>query len=190
MSKSPTSEPIRLQNVRLSFPSIYKAKSFEQGQEPRFQATFLLDPSKPDHKAQIDNLKAQIKALAMEAYGGKVPPEVKFCIGDGNGKSYDGYANMVYLASSNKTRPTIVNRNREPVAEGDAQAPYAGCYVNASITLWAQNNKFGKRINANLRAIQFVNDGEAFGVAPVDAEEEFEVLEGGAAAAGADDFNF
>ena len=48
-------------------------------------------------------------------------------------------------------------------------------------------NEFGKRINANLRAVQFVKDGEAFGVKPVDAEDEFDVLEGDAAG-GDDDF--
>jgi hypothetical protein len=54
---------------------------------------------------------------------------------------------------------------------------YSGCYVNMTVTLWTQDNEYGKRVNANLRAVQFVKDGEAFGVAPVDAEEEFDEVE-------------
>jgi len=50
--------------------------------------------------------------------------------------------------------------------------PYAGCYVNMSIRLWAQDNQFGKRVNAQLRAVQFVKDGEAFGDKPVDPQKE------------------
>jgi len=40
---------------------------------------------------------------------------------------------------------------------------YAGCYVNAIVVLWAQNNNYGKRINANLLGVQFVADGSPFG---------------------------
>ena len=113
------------------------------------------------------------------------------CLRDGDAKSkYDGYAGMFYLAASNKVRPTVVNRRREPVQEGDQQAPYSGCYVYGSITLWLQNNSYGKKINANLRAVQFEKDGEAFGMKPVNAEDEFEPLEGeaaGAAVAGGSD---
>mgnify|MGYP001230954780 CR=1 FL=1 len=36
-------------------------------------------------------------------------------------------------------------------------------YVNANIELWAQNNAYGKRINATLLVVQFSKDGEPFG---------------------------
>jgi hypothetical protein len=53
--------------------------------------------------------------------------------------------------------------------------------------VWAQDNKYGKRINASLEAIQFVRHGEAFGAKPVIAEEVFDDLggddDGGASAA-------
>lgn len=198
MAKSFTTESIRLENVRLSFPVIYKPKAFSPGQEPRFQASFLLDPTNEGHKAILSKLKSEAMRIGKEAFGvtheGKLPPEVKVCIYNGNTKSYDGYKDMMVVSTSNTTRPTVVNRARQPVAEGEPQAPYAGCYVNATITLWTQNNQYGKRINANLRAIQFVQDGAAFGRAPVDAEDEFEPLEGaapaGANGTAAGDFDF
>jgi hypothetical protein len=37
------------------------------------------------------------------------------------------------------------------------------------ISLWAQDNSWGKRINATLLGAQFHSDGEAFGDAGIDA---------------------
>ena len=177
MAKSPTSAVLHLDHVRLSFPVIFKPRAFSAGQEPAFQASFLLDTANAKHATKISELKSQAKKLALEAFGNKIPPDLKVCIGNGDNKEYDGYKGMIYVSARNQTRPTVVNRARNPVAEGDTEAPYAGCYVNATITLWAQNNQYGKRINANLRAIQFVEDGEAFGRGPVAADDEFEMLD-------------
>ena len=38
------------------------------------------------------------------------------------------------------------------------------------MTLWAQNNGYGKRINAQLDGVQFVRDGEAFGEGGISAD--------------------
>lgn len=187
MAKSQTSQPIRLENVRLSFPVLFTPKPFSAGATPQFSAAFLFDPSKADHATALTQIKTEIKKLATAAYGTPLPKDLKFCLKNGNDKSYDGYAGMMVLAAANKIRPTVVNRRKELVAEGEAEAPYAGCYVNATVSLWSQNNQYGKRINANLRAVQFVKDGEAFGRGPVDADEEFEALEDGGASAAADE---
>jgi tripartite-type tricarboxylate transporter receptor subunit TctC len=55
----------------------------------------------------------------------------------------------------------VVGRKLEVLTEDDNK-PFAGCYVNATIRLWAQDNQYGKRINAQLRAVQYVKDGAAF----------------------------
>lgn len=200
MGKTVTSEPIPLKGARLSFARLYTPKAFQPGQDPRYEATYLLDPSDAGQLACIKGVLSAAAALAKQVHG-KVPYEIKklaakFIPGqaldpkekpdgiktgfsDGDDKSYDGYAGMFAIACHNKVRPTVVNRRLEPVAEGDAGAPYSGCYVNAKITLWAQDNQYGKRINANLRSVQFLRDGTAFGIAPVDAEDEFEALEDG-----------
>jgi len=173
-----TSEKIALNNVRLSFPRLFKAKSFQEGQEPRFEAAFLLDPSNKDHAKTIKLIESTAKELLTEHFGKTVPKGVKNCFGlsEDAGKEYDGYADMFFITSSNRQRPVVVNRDRTPVTEEDGVI-YAGCYVNANVTLWVQDNQFGKRVNANLRSVQFVKDGEAFGVEPVVADEEFEELD-------------
>ncbi len=40
--------------------------------------------------------------------------------------------------------------------------PYSGCYVNGIVDIWAQDNGFGRRLNATLKGVQFVKDGDAF----------------------------
>lgn len=185
-----TSEVIKLPNARLSFARLFKAKAFREGQDARFEGTFLLDPSNKTHAAKIKEILAQAEGVIKEKFNGKIPKKLKFGFGYANGddfkignvsfhsepKDYDGYEDMFYVSTSNKTRPTVVDRHRTPLTEEDGK-PYSGCYVNGSITLWSQDNEYGQRVNGNLRAVQFVKDGEAFGVKPVDAEEEFDEIE-------------
>ena len=172
-----TSDPIKLGKVRLSFPRLFTPKAFQEGQTPRFEATFLLDKSDAAHAKVIDQIETTARELLEDHFNGEIPKAVKYCYGDGDDKDYDGYEGMFYISTSNQTRPTVVDRDRSPLVEEDGK-PYAGSYVNGSITLWVMDNQFGKRVNANLRAVQFVKDGEAFGVKPVDAEDEFDVVDG------------
>lgn len=173
---------IHLNNVRLSFPELFTPKAFQEGQDKKYQASFLIDPETPEGKKTIKVLKAEIERTATDKWKGKAPKNVQFlgekcCAKDGDQKEYDGYAGMVAVASSNKRPPLVVDRDKTILKEEDGK-PYAGCFVNATITLWAQDNQFGKRVNANLRGVQFFADGEAFGAAGPDVEDEFDAVGG------------
>lgn len=165
---------IKLSNVRLSFPALHRPKAGPDGGEPKFSATFLLD--KKTDAAQIKQLQDAIDSLIASELKGKRPKGV--CLHDGSEKpETDGYGDSVmYVSASSKTRVPLVDRNLTPLTEDDNK-PYAGCYVNASIRLWAQDNQYGKRINAALRAVQFVKDGNSFGEGSVDVEREFAALD-------------
>lgn len=141
---------------RLSFPHIWTPQSVDGG-DPRFSANILLDPESKDAKL----LQKEIRAIIDEKFEGKLPAS-KVCLRDGDEKSHDGYEGMLFVSASNKKRPAIVDRDKTPLVEADNK-PYAGCQVRAVITLWSQDNKFGKRVNAALEALQFVADGEPFG---------------------------
>jgi len=166
---------IVLTNVRLSFPAIFTARAFNDDQEAKFSAVFLVP--KTDKRLLADVTKA-IDAIILEQWKGKKPSGLKICMRDGEEKSdVDGYGDEVmFLSASSKKRIPIVDRDRSPLGEEDGKI-YGGCYVNASVKLWAQDNKWGKRVNAQLLAVQFVKDGAPFGEKPVDANEEFSVLE-------------
>jgi hypothetical protein len=109
----------------------------------------------------------------------------KLALHDGDTKAqYDGVAGNFFVsaAAQESARPTVIDGNKAPLTAKDGK-PYAGCYVNASIDLWAQDNKYGKRINAQLRGVQFAADGDAFSAGrPADSDEFEEVTEGADAA--------
>ena len=189
-----TSEVIKVFGARLSYPKMFTPQAFDDGGPKRFEATFLLDPSNPDHAAKIKEIKIATRALMTEAFGPDFDPKElrdRVCFGEGNKKAKipDGYADMFFVNTANTTRPAVANRSGGPVVEGDEQCPYGGCFVNGTFTFWAQNNKFGKRINANLRGVQFVKDGEAFGREPINAEDEFEAMEDNTPADGPSDWD-
>lgn len=177
---------ITLKNVRLSFPQIWSPKAFNEGQEAKFSANFLLD--KDRDKEQIDNLKKAIKQAVTAEWGGANVKNLQVFLGNGEDKAYDGYENAMYVSSSSRNRPTIIDRDRTPLVEEDGR-PYAGAYVNAAISIWVMNNKWGNRISCNLVAIQFVKDGETFGAARVKPNELFDDISAESAAdAETDDF--
>ncbi len=161
---------ITLKNVRLSFPSLFHKAVFD-GKEGKYEATFLLDKSdEKTHKAVEDAIDAAIKEAKI-----KVPSD-KRCLKDGDDSEYDGYAGMWSIKASQSSRPTVIDRGKSPLTEDD-DVIYAGCYVNAIIDIWIQNNQFGKRANANLFGVQFVKGGEAFGRKVEDVTDEFDELD-------------
>lgn len=167
---------IKLKNVRLSYAHLFTARAVNEGDKPKFSASFILDKEK--HAKAIKQVQAAIKQLAMEAFKGKVPSTLKPCLRDGEEyEDKDGYGeDVMFIAASSDKRPPVVDRDMTPITAEDDKI-YSGCYVNVTLRLWVQNNQYGKRVNAALRAVQFVRDGEALGAEPVNVDEEFEELD-------------
>ena len=95
---------IMLNNVRISFPSLFRNATFN-GEETKFEGTFLI--GKKEGKATIDEIDAAIKGIMREDLKGtKLAPD-KICFKDGDNIDYAGYAgNMSIKASSTKRRPS------------------------------------------------------------------------------------
>jgi hypothetical protein len=164
---------IKLNNVRLSFPSLFR-KSVYNGEETKFEATFLLN--KKTQADKIKEIEAAIAAAIKENLKGAKLGADKLCLKDGDDFEYVGYAgNMSLKASSNK-RPLVIDRDKSQLTEEDNRL-YAGCRVNATIELWAQNNTYGKRINANLLAVQFYKDDEPFADGEKGSVDDFEAFD-------------
>jgi hypothetical protein len=164
---------IILKNVRVSFPSLFKKGSFN-GEETKYEATFLLN--KEEHADSIAEIKAQITDLVKTSLKGAKVPADKLCLRDGDEVEYDGYAGCYSIKCSTKKRPIVIDRDRSPLTEDDGK-PYGGCYVNASIDLWVQNNAYGKRVNSTLLAVQFAKDGEPFADGSTGDVNDFDMLD-------------
>ena len=149
---------IKLNNVRLSFPSIWR-KSVYNGEETKFEATFLIDKKTQGDK--VKEIEAAIATMIKENLKGAKLGDDKKCLKDGDDFEYAGYAGHMSIKASSTQRPLVIDRDKSSLTEEDGRI-YAGCRVNATIELWAQNNTYGKRINANLLAVQFYKDDEPF----------------------------
>jgi len=162
---------VTLERVRLAFPSL-----FEKDEFGKFGAAFLLEP---DHAA-IPKLKVAEDAVAKEKWGAKAEATMKEIkangrdvVQDGDKKaSYDGYAGNKFVNANSDSRPGVYDRNKQPLVAGDGK-PYAGCYVDAIVEVWAQDNQWGKRINAQLTGVRFREDGDNFsaGAPPAEADD-------------------
>lgn len=168
---------VKLANVRLSFPALFTPTSFGEDGKPSFKATMLLNKKKD--AAQIATIKKVIEAIKKEKWPKGVKNLLGTCLRDGSEKEdTDGYGDEVmFITSSNAKRVPVVDKDKTILTDADGK-PYAGCFVNVSLRLWAQDNKWGKRVNAQLRAIQFAGDGEPFGDKGADADEEFKDVSG------------
>jgi len=172
---------LKLENVRLSFPDIWEPKSV-RGSDPKYAAHFFLD--KEADAKQIEAVRAKIWAVAKAHWGDKakaVCTGKKFekCLHEGSEKEdLDGYTDdMMYLTASSPRRPLVIDRDRSPLTKEDGR-PYGGCFVNAIVRFWVQDNNFGQRVNAELMGVQFYKDGEPFGGSVPASPDDFENLEG------------
>ncbi len=174
MSQQSSETVVILNNVRLSFPALFQArKGPEETSKAAFAATFILD--KKSNAKDIKAIQDGINKIAKEVFKGKLPPKV--CLRDGSEKpDLEGYGeDVMFVSARNEKRQVVLDGQKLPMEEDDTRL-FAGCYVNAIVRLWGQDNKFGKRINASLGPIQYVRPGEQFGGSGIDANALFKVL--------------
>ena len=168
---------LKLSNVRLSFPSLFKKAVFE-GKEGKYEATLLV--CKDSQSALVTKVETAMEAFLVEKFGSaaKIPKSLKrTCFSDGDTKDYDGYENTMAFKGTSTGRPTVLNRDKTPVTEDD-NVFYAGCYVNAMVDFWYSDHpKGGKQCLANLLGVQFVRDGESFSAVAGDCSDDFDEVE-------------
>jgi len=182
---------IMLSNVRIAFPNLFTAQAGNNGGgKAALSASFLMPPDHPD----IPKLKEAISAVAQAKWGAKANAILtglvagdKVCLHNGETKAqYDGYKGNLFVSARGYQRPLVIAKDKSALAEADGK-PYSGCYVNAQVAIWAQQNNHGKRVNAQLRGVQFFADGEAFGGGSVADADDFGAVDDsadGAAPAG------
>lgn len=177
---------IKLQNVRLAFPALFEPKAVNAGDKPSYSAAFII----PKNHPQIAQIKQALADTADEKWGAKGPTMLKtltsgdkVALHDGDSKAqYQGFEGNYFISARNPVRPTCVDSDKTPLAESDGRL-YAGCYVNAVLEFWGQDNAYGKRINATLMGVQFYRDGDAFSGGGAASEDDFDDVSSGADAA-------
>lgn len=176
---------IKLNDIRLAFPALWEAKTVNGEGKPAFSAALLIERSDKQNAA----INAAIDAVAKEKWGAKAEQQLKLmratektCLHNGDMKaSYAGFEGMNYVSARNAARPTVLDSDKTPLTESDGRI-YAGCYVNVVLDMWAQDNKFGKRVNATLMGVQFFREGDAFSGGGSASDDDFDDVTSGAEA--------
>lgn len=183
------SETVWLMNARLAFAKgVFNKEppANDPKGKPKYGVSLILTPDHPDLKKLR---KLQEKLVLETNFKDKEPSDevLEFLkkkdllvVHDGDDKKkFEGFEGNFYVAASADTRPTAINRDRSPITEQDGIL-FSGCYVNAKIEVWVQDNKWGKRVNATLLGVQFVKEGDAFGSTPPPANpDDFPDLDAG-----------
>ena len=172
---------VMLTNVRLSYPSLFKEAAPHEGKPGKFQATFILD--KVEHKNLIAELQ-KVQSECAESRSAFIDDD-RWVIKDGDevhkkalkrGKEKPEVIGKVTISAKNIIRPEVVDRKCSPVTEADGII-YAGCYVNAIISIYAYTKCTRHVVCANLKKVQFLKDGDAFGGATVESKINFDTYE-------------
>lgn len=164
-----------IQNARLAFPSLFVADE----KFGKFGGQFLIEPENKGNAKMED----AIEQVAKEKWGAKADATLKsiraknnICMYAGELKGdYDGFEGMLAISANNNKRPILMARDKTPVAESDGVI-YAGCYVNVILDVWAQDNEYGKRVNAKVLGVQFFKDGDSFGSGASVSDDDFDDL--------------
>lgn len=185
---------ININNVRPGFLKCFRAEAPQGGGDPKFGTKLVIPKDHPQIKQIEDGMLAVAEAKwpgkgqkildAMVKTGKPKNIEVPFVreeYANGDGDVYDGFEDAFYFSCSSGAdkRPLVIDRDKSPLVEADGR-PYSGCVSNVQVELWAQDNKFGKAIRAEFKAIQFVRDGDSFAGGTPASADDFDDLGDGA----------
>lgn len=148
--------------VRFSYLNAFEPRAVEGG-TPKYSVSLIIPKN---DKKTLNEIKAAIETAKKEGaakFGGKVPPNLKTPLRDGDVERPDDpvYADS-YFINANSTRPPgIVDENLKPlISEFDL---YSGCYGRAAIVFYPYNTSGNRGIACGLQNLQKLEDGEPLG---------------------------
>jgi len=178
-----------IRGVRFSYAYIFEPFKGDNGSS--YTSHGILELNDP----QVAQIVATMKAVAKEMWKDEADAvyqqlkgKDKLCLhmGDVTKAGEEAYKGKIYISANSKNPVRVVETRggvNVELTAADAR-PRSGDYGNLIVNIWAQNNKFGKRINAQLMGVQYVRKGtplggggrvatlDEFGVEPSDADSE------------------
>jgi hypothetical protein len=177
---------ILIKDVMLGFPALAEPQSLGDG-EPAYGAKLPIEPSSANLKLIEDAIREEAKAVwkdKADSILDMLREDNKLCLvkkeyrSKSTGEVYEGFQNTFALSTRNaKVQPSIFNQYGDPLekkSDIERQAFSGAIASGVSVEIWAQDNKWGKRVNCTLLGVMLSGEGTSIG--------------GGSAPASADDF--
>jgi hypothetical protein len=194
MSEQAQNNLIYIANARASFPWIVspQVKKNEKGEDV---SSYNIDLILPSTDPAFQKFMQVYGALAAEKWKENAQAAMQRiqmdrktrCYGAGeekvNTKTFQvhpGYDGNVFISARSSRQPQIIRADGTVVDPSNtmelravASKVYGGCYVNAVIKPWLQQNAQGIGVRCDLIAVQFAKDGKSFGVGSADVTGMF-----------------
>jgi hypothetical protein len=177
---------VLIKDVMLGFPALAEPQSLGDG-EPAYGAKLPIEPSSANLKLIEDAIREEAKAVwkdKADSILDMLREDNKLCLvkkeyrSKSTGEVYEGFQNSFVLSTRNaKVQPSIFNQYGDPLekkSDIERQAFSGAVASGVSVEIWAQDNKWGKRVNCTLLGVMLSGEGTSIG--------------GGSAPASADDF--
>jgi hypothetical protein len=175
--------------ARLAFPNIFNMSTVQgsEGSKPSYSCTLLVEPGSDSDK----RIQAALKEVAQAKWGEQwqtvfktLKSQDRIAYRDGNtkldrdGNVQQGFADMKAMSCRSYQKLMIIDRDGTTVLNEEDGRPYGGCYVSASIDIWAQqSSQWGRRLNCKILGLQFVKDGDAFAAGAPATIDDFDQLD-------------
>ena len=161
-SEKPLITKIVTGRVRLSYANIWTPRSATPDQEPKYSCAILVHKSDAATLKKINDAVEAAKEQGKAKWGGRIPPSIKLPLRDGDLEKDDpAYKGHYFFSANSKTKPSIVDRNRDVII--DQSEVYSGCYARVSVNFYPFDaSKTAKGVACGLNGIQKLEDGEPF----------------------------
>jgi hypothetical protein len=153
--------------------------------DPAYSARFIIDPKDKVAVASIEGAMLEAAKDKWKDKGATVLAQLikdgRVCFGkdtytNKDGEPYDGFDGMFHIGARNggetPMKPSAWNNQNNPTTAEDGLI-YGGAFVDGAVEIYAQDNKFGRRINCSVRGVRFVGHGDSFGGGTKASADEF-----------------
>ena len=161
---------------RISFANIWEPRAVNGGDE-KYSVSCIIPKSDKKTLMKIHNAIEAAKEVAKsKKFGGKIPPNLKLPLHDGDIDRPDdeAYADAMYFNANSKDAPQIVDRKVQPIL--DPMECGSGDYCNVSVNFYGYSASGNRGIAAGLGNIQLIKNGERL-AGRASASSEFSEVE-------------
>ena len=145
---------------RISYANIWEPKGIN-GSEEKYSVSCLIPKSDKKTLGKIHQAIEAAKEYAKDKkWGGKIPPNLKLPIHDGDLDRPDdeNYAGHFFFNATSKDAPQIVDRKVQPIL--DSMECGSGDYCNVSVNFYGFAASGNRGVAAGLGNIQLIKKGE------------------------------